>query len=141
VKVWSSSGEVYFEVCEMKRPRKITASAKPAFSIPIPFMISSPIKFSRIAAYSGTIFIGGMVVCTSNSEEAAVKADKSRSEPVRDNCTSAAVVGSSLSIAPFSTSGFVTTDINSSGVILMSRARAYGRQIVQDMRNIRLTTI
>lgn len=141
VKVWSSSGEVYLEVCAMKRPRNITASAKPGFSVPIPFMVSSPIKFSTIAAYSGNMFIGGMGVWTSNREEAAVNADSSRSEPVRDNCTSAAEEGSSLSVASFSTSAFVTTDISSSGVILMSRARAYRGQFVQEEGNIRLTTI
>lgn len=124
VKFWSSLGGAYREVSEMKSPRNITASAKLALSNPIPFIDSSPRKPSRIAAYSGKMFIGGMAVLTSNSEEAAVKAESSRSEPVRDNCTSAAEEGSSPLIAPGSTSGWVTTDNSSSGVIFTSRARA-----------------
>lgn len=124
VNFWSSSGGVYAGVSAMNSPRKITASTKLGLSNPMPFIDSSPMKFSRIAAYSGKMLIGGMVVLTSNSDEAAVKAESSRSDPVRDNCTSAAEEGSSLLVALDSTSGSVTTDSSSSGVILRSRARA-----------------
>lgn len=124
VNFWSSSGGVYIDGLEMKSPRNITASAKLALSNPMPFIDSSPIKMSRIAAYSGKMLIGGIAVLTSNSDEAAVNAENSRSDPVRDNCTSAAEEGSSLFVAPFSDSGLVTTDNSSSGVIWRSRARA-----------------
>lgn len=124
VNFWSSSGGVFADVSEMKSPRKITASAKLGLSNPMPFIDSSPMKFSRIAAYSGKMFIGGIAVLTSNSDEAAAKAESSRSDPVQDNGTSAAEEGSSLLVVPDSTSGSVTTDNTSSGVIRRSRARA-----------------
>lgn len=124
VNFWSSSGGVYADVSEMKSPRNSTASAKLGLSNPMPFIDSSPIKFSRINAYSGKILIAGRAVLTSNSDEAAVKAESNRSDPVRDKCTSAADEGSSLSVAPDSTSGLVITDNSSSGVTLRSRARA-----------------
>lgn len=129
VNLGSSSGRVSLDLSKMKSPRNITASARLAFSDPIPFMDSSPIKFSRIAAYSGKIFIGGIADLTSNSEEAAAKAESNRNDPVRDSCTSEAEEGKSPFVAAYSTSGFVTTDNSSSGVIVRSRARAYQRSI------------
>lgn len=124
VNFWSSSGGVYADDSEMKSPRKITASVKLGLSDPMPFIDSSPMKFSRIAVYCGNMLIGGIAGLTSNSDEAAAKAESSRSDPIRDNCTSAAEEGNSLLVVSGSTSGVVTTDNSSSGVILRSRARA-----------------
>jgi hypothetical protein len=115
---------MYIEVFEMNRPRNMTASARLALPIPISFMDSSPIFCSRIMAYSGKIFIADVAVGTSKSAEAAEIADKSRSDPVRDNCTSAAEEGNSPWVEVDSASAFVTTDNSSSGAILRSRARA-----------------